>query len=315
MKTTKLLTVLFLFIFNYNLFGLDTLSLKFYPLHVGDFWTYKIHYFSNAGYHITDTTYKIKPTVLSSVVKNNHIYYVIRYYGLLANMTYMDTVRVDSISGSIREFRSVGYCNNYLNEILLDSLKAIIGDSVKSCDSYISSCIQIDSSNIFNSYRKRKTFLNDDVLYFYYNKYYFIEGLGFVYKYEEIVNATHHSWYSIETDTLIGCKINGIIFGDTSMVFIKNISNTLPSSFSLSQNYPNPFNPSTSIKYQIANSKLVTLKIYDILGKEIAILVNEKQSPGTYKVNWDASAFPSGIYLYKLNSGDYSETKKMLLIK
>jgi hypothetical protein len=85
--------------------------------------------------------------------------------------------------------------------------------------------------------------------------------------------------------------------------------------FSLSQNYPNPFNPSTNIKYQLANTKYVTLKIFDILGKEIATLVNEKQSPGTYEVSWEGSAYPSGVYFYKLISGDFTETKKMLMIK
>jgi len=100
-------------------------------------------------------------------------------------------------------------------------------------------------------------------------------------------------------------------------------SNTLPSSSSLSQNYPNPFNPTTSIKYQIKklssphalSGELVQLKIYDILGKEIETLVNEKQSPGTYEVNWDGSIYPSGVYFYKLSTGDFTETKKMVLLK
>ncbi|MBI5404063.1 MAG: T9SS type A sorting domain-containing protein [Ignavibacteriae bacterium] len=89
----------------------------------------------------------------------------------------------------------------------------------------------------------------------------------------------------------------------------------VPDKYELFQNYPNPFNPSTSIKYQVASIKHIKLAVYDILGKEIATLVNEKQSPGTYEVNWDASSFPSGIYFYKIISGDYSETKKMIFLK
>jgi hypothetical protein len=101
---------------------------------------------------------------------------------------------------------------------------------------------------------------------------------------------------------------------------INQISKEIPSSFKLEQNYPNPFNPSTNIKYRvpsgsITDNKFVSLKIFDILGKEVETLVNEKQSPGEYEVNWDASQYPSGVYFYKLSAGDFSETKKMLLVK
>jgi photosystem II stability/assembly factor-like uncharacterized protein len=110
---------------------------------------------------------------------------------------------------------------------------------------------------------------------------------------------------------------NGVILKTTNggNVFIKTVSSEIPNNFNLSQNYPNPFNPTTSIKYQVESSKHIKLVVYDILGKEIATLVNEKQSPGVYEVSWNASAFPSGIYFYKLTAGDFSETKKMLMIK
>jgi hypothetical protein len=88
-----------------------------------------------------------------------------------------------------------------------------------------------------------------------------------------------------------------------------------PISFSLSQNYPNPFNPATNIKYQIAKNNFVTLKIYDILGKEIMTLVNERQSTGLYEIQFDGSKLSSGIYFYKLTSGDFSDVKSMILIK
>jgi len=103
-------------------------------------------------------------------------------------------------------------------------------------------------------------------------------------------------------------------------VFIKNINTNLPFQYSLNQNYPNPFNPSTIIRYQIKDLRFVTLKVYDILGKEIATLVNEKLQPGTYEVPFSINQFsgyqiPSGIYFYTLRAGDYVETKKMLMIK
>ncbi|MFH1528557.1 MAG: T9SS type A sorting domain-containing protein, partial [Bacteroidota bacterium] len=96
---------------------------------------------------------------------------------------------------------------------------------------------------------------------------------------------------------------------------------SIPSEFKLFQNYPNPFNPETVIKYQIASSRNmensipVTLKIYDVLGKELLTLVNENKPAGTYEIKFDAKRLSSGLYLYKLSAGEFSRTMKMLLIK
>ncbi|MBK7500429.1 MAG: T9SS type A sorting domain-containing protein [Ignavibacteriales bacterium] len=89
----------------------------------------------------------------------------------------------------------------------------------------------------------------------------------------------------------------------------------IPDKFELSQNYPNPFNPSTKIKYQITTSNPVSIKIYDVLGNEVATLVNEVQPSGNYEVTFDASLLSSGTYFYKLQAGSLVETKKMLLLK
>ena len=116
---------------------------------------------------------------------------------------------------------------------------------------------------------------------------------------------------------------------DTTLVGIKTTSGELPTEFYLYQNYPNPFNPTTTIKYSVPTSSplakgrteegFVTLKVYDVLGREITTLVNEKQSPGIYTVTFNAKSasgeLPSGLYFYKLTAGDFSHTKKMLLLK
>ena len=95
--------------------------------------------------------------------------------------------------------------------------------------------------------------------------------------------------------------------------------NSMPENFELEQNFPNPFNPSTKIRYSISNSTKVTLKIFDILGKEVTTLVDQEQSFGTYEVNFDSknklSPVPSGIYLYTLSAGNFFDSKKMLLLK
>lgn len=89
----------------------------------------------------------------------------------------------------------------------------------------------------------------------------------------------------------------------------------IPNYFSLTQNYPNPFNPTTSIKFSVPTPEMVTLKVYDILGKEVAVLVNELKQPGFHSVEFNASRLASGIYFYRINAGEFTSVKRMILIK
>jgi len=88
-----------------------------------------------------------------------------------------------------------------------------------------------------------------------------------------------------------------------------------PESFQLYANYPNPFNPNTKIKYAISETVYTTLKVYSILGAEVATLINEEKTPGVYEVNFEAANLPSGTYIYKLEAGSFSQAKKMILLK
>jgi PKD repeat protein len=96
---------------------------------------------------------------------------------------------------------------------------------------------------------------------------------------------------------------------------ISNINNSVPEKFSLYQNYPNPFNPNSIIKFQIKDSRFVILKVYNTVGKEVAVLVNENIKAGTYETEFNASGLSSGIYFYKITAGDFTDTKKMILVK
>jgi hypothetical protein len=100
-----------------------------------------------------------------------------------------------------------------------------------------------------------------------------------------------------------------------TLVGVKRIPNDLPLHFGLYQNYPNPFNPTTNIRYDIPVSSNIKLVVYDMLGKEVTALVDEKQKAGTYEIQWDASKYSSGLYFYKLQTETYSETKKLILLK
>ena len=101
---------------------------------------------------------------------------------------------------------------------------------------------------------------------------------------------------------------------DINTIGISNNNNEIPSAYSLQQNYPNPFNPSTTINYSIPKTRIVSFRIFNILGREI-YHENKITKPGNYAVNFDGSNLPSGIYFYKMESGDFSKTLKMILVK
>ena len=90
---------------------------------------------------------------------------------------------------------------------------------------------------------------------------------------------------------------------------------TLPKNFELNQNYPNPFNPSTKIKFSLPKDELVNLKIFNILGQEVATLVHEQLKAGSYSYDFNASKLSSGVYFYRIEAGSFNSVKKMLLIK
>jgi len=172
----------------------------------------------------------------------------------------------------------------------------------------------------------------------YHYKVFFInQSTGWVGKWNYVCKTTNCGLNWVSEFIMQGCYFRGLSFinentgwtgGMTNVSspkiykttvggvsFINPISEVVPSSFSLSQNYPNPFNPTTIIRFQIKDSKTTTLKIFDLLGREVQTLVNEKLKPGEYEVTFDGSNFPSGVYFYKLQAGDFTDTKKLVLIK
>jgi hypothetical protein len=112
--------------------------------------------------------------------------------------------------------------------------------------------------------------------------------------------------------------INGSPGRDDVPTSVGNVDDQTIKNFHLSQNYPNPFNPKTKIEYQVPNvgtQHAVSLRVYDLLGREVAVLVNEHKPAGIFSVTWDASVFPSGVYFYKLETGNYRDVKKLILLK
>jgi hypothetical protein len=139
------------------------------------------------------------------------------------------------------------------------------------------------------------------------------------YSQPSVTTNTLNSVYFRDSDTgyIVG-NYGTILKTVTAGEFTLNISNsgqTIPNEFYLFQNYPNPFNPSTTIKFKVDGYSNVSLKIFDLSGKEVADLLNKNLTPGIYSVIWNASSFGSGVYYYRIQMGNQIETKKMVFIK
>jgi hypothetical protein len=258
------------------LYSQDTNIVKYFPLKVGNTWTY-----------------------------NWRFSWVQGWIGGLA----FDTLRVDSVSGNFYHY-SYHACGNSPGDILFDSLKSRPGDSSRTGCAWGTVCYDTINVNEFGLLRPSKR-----LGYFVFemgNDRRYVKNIGIdpLFSASGPTNCLH---------TLKGCVIDGVLYGDTSVISgIKPISNQIPSEFRLYQNYPNPFNPVTKIKFDVPSVEThchASLQIYDMLGREVATLVNQELKPGTYEVEWDAANYPSGTYYYKLTSGDYTETKKMVLLK
>jgi hypothetical protein len=96
---------------------------------------------------------------------------------------------------------------------------------------------------------------------------------------------------------------------------IASQNGTVPATYSLSQNYPNPFNPSTTITYELPRASQVNLTVFDILGREVSVLVNDRKDAGVYEEKFDGSRLASGVYFYRLQTGDFVQTKRLMILK
>ena len=136
-------------------------------------------------------------------------------------------------------------------------------------------------------------------------------------------SASGKTWHH-HLDNSNGCSLTGgssqtnrpnICFVIDLLTGNQNISSNIPNKYTLSQNYPNPFNPTTKISFDLPKQGFVTLKVYDVLGKEVAKLVNEQRNAGSYIIDFNASHLSSGVYYYRIESGEFMQVKKMVLIK
>ncbi|MCH7827868.1 MAG: T9SS type A sorting domain-containing protein [Bacteroidetes bacterium] len=255
---------------------------EFYPLHVGDFWKY-ITWYSNSGITVISAKTVIKDTLINNISYKKVLNLGLNY--TQGNSTYQ----------RVKDNVVLSYNIQTSSDDTLRIFSPCLGDTISSFIPF--SVWRVDDKD----YETLKFFLYPDVAFI---SIVFKRGFG---KYKTTGDLTG-------TD-LIGAVINGVVYGDTTLTGIEEEKAGVITDYNLFQNYPNPFNPSTTIKYQIVNPGIVTLNIYDILGRKINTLVNQYQNAGRYNVTFNAKGLSSGVYIYVLKSGNYLESKKLILLK
>jgi hypothetical protein len=290
-------------------------SLAFYPMKIGNKWAF------NETITFIDPPY-IQLRVWSQEILEDTLMPNGQNYRVIKNV-YSDNnpisdysfERIDSSQNKIFKYYPDSDTTNY--EILILDL------SIEPFDTFYNPyCFavfgDIGTINKFGQmYNYRSYFWECGLLY---SEYTFLENLG-LYHYSYYVDFVQSS------SNLKGCLINGVLYGDTIVVSVKDKPTLTPNTFRLEQNYPNPFNPTTKIKFTIPNvianetkqSQMVTLKVYDVLGNEVTTLVNKELVAGEYEVDFTASSgirdLVSGIYFYRLKVEDYIQSRKMILLK
>jgi len=288
--------------------SLDTNVFNYYPLKVGNRWTWNINsnYSPGPGYK---TAY-----IAGEQIFRDHLYYRVFYktYRIYTNQIseWNQLVRIDSLTGNLY-LLSVNGSDTL--DCLRDSLNTPLNDSAYIyCDN--------TSGLWYRHSRDTYNFANHTYTAEIFGWSSYFESFNY-HIYAVNIGLAYHNTRGLMSyyeEVLKGCIINSVIIGDTAFpVGINNVNSEIPEIFSLSQNYPNPFNPTTKIKFDISGSSAAQtfLYVYDLIGREIAVLVNQHLKPGTYEVDFDGSNLPSGVYYYKLESGGFIETKKMVLIK
>ena len=282
--------------------------LNYYPLAIGNKWVYDKTTVTYDPYPQYSHQILVKEVLGDTIAANGK-----HYYYLKDQIVWEEDVleRIDSSEGKVyRYLEDPGLPEN---EYLLDDLLAEVGDTVNSqrMGYYPGSQTTVLDEITFVKWgliKPKKVFeqyilhppvysLTQDI------------GLDSIYSYFDFGDT----WIVLK-----GCIIDGVVYGDTTVVSVEDETQNLPTEFSLSQNYPNPFNPSTKIKYALSIRQYAILKVYDILGNEIATLVDEELPAGKYEIEFNLaqnSILSSGIYFYQLKAGSFVQTKKMILLR
>lgn len=272
-------------------------AIKYYPLHIGDFWEYKV---VRTGDAPNENWIEYK-SIIGDTILSNHKYFIVKTDTNSNLGIHTSYLRIDSSNGNVYK-----YDYNY-PEILFDSLNIEPSDSIAYECKMLS---DIYSKNVFGENVSIRFYEYVCVTY---------ENLQYDYELAKGFGEIHKNYsYSPVAEpivleyTLVYAKIDGIEYGIKTNIIT---GPPLKEEFILRQNYPNPFNPSTKIDFNLPEQSFINLSVYDVLGNKILTLIEGVKNKGYYSINFNGSKYSSGIYYYTLKIGESRKSRKMLLLK
>jgi len=257
-----------------------------FPLHVGDKWLYRTYV----------NTYPVYSIVCDTLMSNGK-----HYFRMANNQSLPELYR--QAGDSVFSFNTL-----LKKEYLIFNFNANVGDTI-SCLQFVPEMLT-QVITLFSKGTNEILNVNRSSFTFWLQYPELTEGSYLI----TITDSLGITYYGGEggEQNLAGAIINNIQYGN--LVHVK-IPTEIPSNFYLAQNYPNPFNPATTINYSLPKSSFVTIKIYDILGRDVTTLVNENKPIGNYSIQLNASKLVSGVYFYRMTAEDFVQTKKLILLK
>jgi hypothetical protein len=273
---------------------------SWFPLAVGNRWVYKVTSLDENCFWTIGETEECNIITKDTVI-NGYTYF--KFEPPLINE--YEFIRIDSTEGKLKTIPVYSdSAEATLYNFLMEVGDTILFDPIDPYGGFI--LVNEETENIFGTNRLVRNFI---ALWFLPPPYSLVKGIGYY--------ADSFCEFGGHVRALKGCVVDGTVYGDTTFTDVEDEQNFLPTEYKLEQNYPNPFNPSTKISWQSPVGSWQTLKVFDILGREVATLVDEYRDAGSYNVQFTMHnlQLSSGIYFYQLNAGSFIETKKMILIK
>jgi len=312
------LRIIFLFpmLFYFSRSFAQVSAIDFYPLQIGNKWEFKIE--SKLSPPLMDMYDKLSIEVLGDSILPNGKKYSILQKKYTPEVTspelYFD--RIDSSTFNIYRYNNGYYFPiPFIDEFLIDSLEASVGDIISRnymcrITNTVVRCnyLEFSQDSILGQWANIKKFVSGGLLEVD-NHYWLVDGIGLAYIATVDLNGydTLYTWHL--TYAKIGAKEYGL------KTDIKNSNKLNLNSFRLYQNHPNPFNPSTTIEFTLSKDENITLKIYNLNGELVAVLLEKQLSAGMHRVDWNASGLASGVYLYRLVAENFVQSKKLILMR
>ena len=284
---------------------------KMYPIQIGNQWQYKTDFWKSyweAGMMMPTTYHTV--TITGDTLLGNGKKYVIFQCSGDMTILYPRFQRVDTLTREVFGFDTTSGGREFPMDTLNGTIHSAYYGS-RLLAEHTSWFYSIDTQNVFGNRVVCKTVLTGIEMFTPSLRYTLTNGFGVAsgqYSlpgFDYVPGDTHY-------DTLIYAKIDNREFG--TLVSVKPIDNSVYS-FELYQNYPNPFNPTTTISFTINQKAIISLEVYDLLGRRVSSLADGYRSPGRYRAQFDAKGLNSGVYFYRLSAAGYTAVRKMLLVR